>query len=254
MSLLLDSPNNESDYHQWEWQESDTIWRRYPCTISHKLNAIINGQTIYVTIYEWVYVITKQNKMKGTQTNLFTQRTRKIRIINHKKNDSNIDDMKENELKTTDNTEISLYYNYGYANVVLIPSLENNELKVKDLFYRSVSNTEYEITLMTQVQLSRNNTQYETYQKHLKQYCKQYNKRKDEIENLFWSNCNSKNKQYAHSEYAINLIQSKNKKKKNKKQKLKQNNHMSEISPQSEQNFIYFCRAIYLKIDDEHTS
>eukprot|EP01084_Bolivina_argentea_P072993 132480_1 len=70
-------------YDQWEWQEGSNIWRRYPCTISHKLNSIPDGNSIYVSIYDWIYLITRHTPMSGTQTNLFTQHTRKIRLIRH---------------------------------------------------------------------------------------------------------------------------------------------------------------------------
>ena len=239
MAARLDSAlyADTSEYYQWEWQESEYIWRRYPCTINHKLNSIMDGQTIYAEIYSWIYIITKQNKLCGQQINLFTQNKRKIRLITHSHSHSQtqrIDDEKK-DIDDDEPESISLFYNYSFANIVLLSNLEHNKTKVKNLFSKSMPSTEYELLSISHVQLSQNNKQYENYKKLLKQNCLKYNKRKDEIEILLWSNCNSngKNKIYAHCNHVIDIVQNDN------------NNH-------KKKSFVYFCRAIFIKNNDNN--
>lgn len=158
------------------------------------------GETIHVSIFQWHFEITRQNETHGTQTNVFTQYTRNIRRT----------------------IGPPLYFDYRFANVVLLNDTRNYGQRIKESFHQSMPKEHYAITDCIPLRLS-TNAKYQKYRNVLKQQCKLHNKRKDEMETMVWKiNAHSREK-YAHC------------------------NHANEIIGNDETHSIYFCRAICAK-------
>ena len=93
--------------------------------INHKLNSITDGKTNYVEICAFIYIVTKENGLHGTNTNhSFTQIESKIRLITKRPLILYQNEKEEKKSFEFEDIDEMLLYNYSFVNVVSSSNLQ----------------------------------------------------------------------------------------------------------------------------------